>query len=109
MRCANPKCQTSMLDTQGGTMRMLELEMPPEARVAGSEWGFPVQCAPVRYFWLCEECSRVYQIRQWRHEGLLLEPRLTAAERPKVIHVSEPRRPVASQRTSSTAASTRIA
>ena len=109
MHCANPKCQASMLDAQGGTMKMLELDMPPEARVAGSEWGFPVQCAPVRYFWLCEDCSRIYRIRQWNLDGLLLEPRLIAGARPEVVSHVASRRPVASQRIGATAASARIA
>lgn len=73
MRCANPKCNEVMLDASGGTMKLLELDLPPEARVEGSEWGFPVLCAPSRYFWLCDDCSRLYRIRRWTRDGVRLE------------------------------------
>ncbi len=81
MRCANPKCNAAMMEAVGGTMTMLELELPPEARIERSEWGFPILCAPAKYFWLCEECSRLYLIRRWTTAGLLLQPRLVEASR----------------------------
>lgn len=78
MRCANSKCHADMQDLNGGTMRMLELEVPPEERITRSEWGFPVFCVPTRYFWLCEHCSHIFRIRRWTPAGLVLEPRLVA-------------------------------
>ncbi len=60
-------------------MKLLELDLPPEARVERSEWGFPVLSAPSRYFWLCEDCSRLYRIRVWTRDGVRLEPAFALA------------------------------
>lgn len=109
MRCANPKCNAVMLETVGGTMRLLELELPPEARTERSEWGFPILCVPTRYFWLCAECSRLYQIHQWTPEGLLLQPRMTEVPRQELVRAVPRRLPVASQRVRHGAEITRIA
>ena len=76
MNCANPKCGAVMQEMHGGTMRMLELEVPPEERIARSEWGFPILCVPTRYVWLCASCSRVFKLLRWTADGLILEPRL---------------------------------
>lgn len=96
MRCANPKCNAVMMDTQGGTMRLLELDIPPEARIERGEWGFPVLCVPTRYFWLCEDCSRLYRIRRWTTEGLRLEPVLVVSHSQENGGKAPARRPVAS-------------
>ncbi len=76
MNCANPECRAVMQEMHGGTVRMLELEVPPEERIARSEWGFPTLCVPTRYVWLCASCSRVFRLRRWTADGLILEPRL---------------------------------
>jgi hypothetical protein len=96
MRCANPKCNAAMMDTVGGTMTMLELELPPEARIERSEWGFPVLCVPAKYFWLCEECSRLYLIRRWTKAGLFLEPRLAEVSRREVLRAVSHKLPAGS-------------
>lgn len=96
MRCANPKCNAAMMEAAGGTMTMLELELPPEARIERSEWGFPILCVPAKYFWLCEECSRLYLIRRWTTAGLLLHPRLAEVSKPEVIRTVSRKPPVGS-------------
>lgn len=76
MRCANPDCRLMAHDLTSGSLRLLELEVSPEKRVIRSESGFPIVCVPSRYFWLCEQCSRLLRIRRWTEEGLLLECRM---------------------------------
>jgi hypothetical protein len=74
MQCANPKCRQDSQDLQDGVIRFLEMEVPPEERVVGSEWGFPVFSVATRYFWLCGVCSRILHIARWTQGGLILEP-----------------------------------
>lgn len=73
MRCSNPKCHQNAHDLQSGTLRLLEMDLPPEERVVRSEWGFPVCSAPSRYFWLCAKCSQSLRIKRWTMAGLVLE------------------------------------
>ena len=54
-------------------MRLLELAIPPEERVVRPKSGFPIVAVPSRYFWLCSQCSRIWKIKRWKPEGLLLE------------------------------------
>ena len=61
---------------QGGTLRLLELAVPVEDRVIRSDTGFPIVAVPSRYFWLCPECARSFEMRRWTADGLILEPRL---------------------------------
>lgn len=75
MKCANPDCERSMLYLRGGTLRLLEQECHPASRLRGEGDGFPVYTRPVRFFWLCPECSAKMSVRRWTGERLLLEPR----------------------------------
>ena len=74
MRCANSACGYDAQDLQDGTLRLLEVEVSPEERVMRSDGGFPVCAVLSKYFWLCAECSRIFNIRRWTHAGLVLEP-----------------------------------
>lgn len=94
MRCANADCNQPAHDLTTGTLRLLELDVPPEERVLRSDWGFPVCAVPSRYFWLCEYCSQFSNIRRWTKEGLILEFKVKAhSDRG---NVEEIRLPVAS-------------
>lgn len=73
MQCANPKCRTDALRLENGTLRLLEMEVPPEQRTVGADSGFPVFVVPTRYFWLCAACSRILTMRRWTSAGLVLE------------------------------------
>ena len=75
MRCANPECGLAAHDVTRGTLRLIELDVPPAARVMRSEWGFPICSVPSRYFWLCDKCSQILNIRCWTEEGLIFEHR----------------------------------
>lgn len=74
MQCVNPACGQDAENLHTGTLRMLELAIPPEERVVWSDSGFPVVVVPSRYFWLCSRCSRMWRMRRWTPAGLLLEP-----------------------------------
>jgi hypothetical protein len=73
MRCANPDCNLMSLDLTTGSLRLLELDVPPEERITRSDGGFPICCVPSRYFWLCEQCCEFLRIRSWTHDGLVFE------------------------------------
>lgn len=73
MQCANPKCRVDAHHLENGTLRLLEMEVPPEKRTVGADSGFPVCVVPTRYFWLCAECSRFLKMRRWTSAGLVLE------------------------------------
>jgi hypothetical protein len=64
MRRANPVCGLRSEDLHNGTLRLVELDVSPENRILGAEGGFPICSVPTRYFWLCEECSRVMTIKR---------------------------------------------
>lgn len=72
MQCANPKCRQDAEDLRRGSLRLIELELPPDERVVGQDTGFPVCAAPSKYFWLCERCSRVLSVR-WTTRGVIVE------------------------------------
>ena len=74
MRCANPTCRKDAQDVDRGSLHLLEMEVPLDERVVRAESGFPVLAAPVRFFWLCAECSRFFRLRRWTAAGLILEP-----------------------------------
>lgn len=76
MKCANPKCCRDAQHLSDGSLLLLEMDLPPEERLAGDEFGFPVCAAPSKYFWLCEACSRNLRIVGWTVAGPVLAPRL---------------------------------
>lgn len=79
MRCANPVCRKDAQDVDRGSLHLLEMEVPPDERVVRAESGFPIFAVPVRFFWLCAECSRFFRLRRWTATGLILEPIVKAA------------------------------
>ena len=98
MRCANPQCHQEAHSLQEGTLRLLELAVPPEERIVRSETGFPVVVVPSRYFWLCPECSRVYSIKRWTPAGLILDPRSSQEGEKSVLVKLPPSRSVSRSR-----------
>jgi len=74
MRCANSTCRKDAQDVSRGSLHLLEMELPPDERVVRADSGFPILAAPVRFFWLCAECSRLYRLKRWTAAGLILEP-----------------------------------
>ena len=74
MHCSNPDCRNEAQDLSRGTLRLLEMEVPPEERVTRSDYGFPVVAAPAKHFWLCAACARLFRLMRWTSAGLVLEP-----------------------------------
>lgn len=74
MRCANHQCDKLAEEFFGGTLWLVERDVPPTARLTGDESGFPVCAVPSRYFWLCRECSRSMAICGWTGTDVLLGP-----------------------------------
>lgn len=74
MRCANPHCERVADDFFTGTLWLVEQEVPPDARIAGDEGGFPVCVVPTRYFWLCPACSKVMEVRSWTPMEVVFGP-----------------------------------
>lgn len=74
MQCANPNCRKDAQDVGRGSLHLLEMEVPLDERVVGADSGFPILAAPVRFFWLCAECSRSFRLKRWTPAGLILEP-----------------------------------
>src|SRR3974390_737175 len=95
MQCANPKCNKSAHELTTGSLRLIELDVPPEQRVIRSDWGFPICSVPSRYFWLCEKCCQFLRIRRWTKKGVILECKVKEEAR----HTSyrETRTPVAQE------------
>lgn len=79
MHCVNPECRRDAQELEGGTLRLLELAIPPEERIIRADSGFPVVVVPSRYFWLCPKCSRQWRMKRWTRDGLVLEPNLPAS------------------------------
>lgn len=79
MHCANPACCCSAEDLTKGTLRLVELEVPPDERLIGIEGGFPVCVARSRYFWLCAKCSKLMRVTGWTATGVTLMQIRTAA------------------------------
>jgi hypothetical protein len=83
---------------QGGTLRLLELAVPVEERVIHSDTGFPIVAVPSRYFWLCPECTRSFEMRRWTPDGLILEFRLPENGRKALLVKVAPARSVVRSR-----------
>ncbi len=100
MRCANSECSRDLLDLPGGSVWLMQLEMPTNSSGHGYD-GFPICTQPTKYFWLCAECSRHFVLLRWTPFGLIpgknqSVPNRTAAVRlassltstPFSVHVS---------------------
>lgn len=74
MQCMNPNCRQEAQDLHTGTLRLLELAIPPLERVVRADGDFPVVAVPSRFFWLCSQCSRAWRMKCWTTAGLVLVP-----------------------------------
>jgi hypothetical protein len=54
---------------------MMELEKSSREFINGEDNGFPIPTQPVRYFWLCTDCSEKFILHRWTPSGLVLLPR----------------------------------
>jgi hypothetical protein len=75
MRCANPKCRCELFDMPGGSIWLLQLELPDDQPTGNSEEAFSTPALPQKYFWLCADCSRRFVLWRWTPSGVLLAQR----------------------------------
>ena len=73
MHCANPNCRVIAEELLKGRLKLLEFETAPDERLLYSSGGFPVCSARTRYFWLCQKCSHLFDIKKWNSSGVILE------------------------------------
>jgi len=74
MRCANSECGRNAQHLFEGTLWLVELDVPPGARIVGDESGFPICVVPSRYFWLCPDCSRSMKVHGWTSKEIIVRP-----------------------------------
>lgn len=75
MHCANPDCRCDTFHLPGGTLWRMELEQSSDQLIEEEDNGFPIRILPLKYFWLCVECSQRFVLSQWTPVGIVLTPR----------------------------------
>ena len=75
MHCANPDCCCDTFDLPGGSLWWMELEESRDQPIENEDNGFPICILPLKYFWLCAECSQRFVLSQWTPTGIVLVPR----------------------------------
>jgi hypothetical protein len=75
MHCANPDCCCDTFDLPGGTLWRMELEESRTQPIENEDNGFPIRILPLKYFWLCDDCSKRFVLSQWTPTGMVLAPR----------------------------------
>jgi hypothetical protein len=75
MVCANPKCRCELFDMPGGSIWLLQLELPGDHATGTGEEAFSAPTSPEKYFWLCAACSRRFVLWRWTPSGIFLAQR----------------------------------
>ena len=75
MHCANPDCCCDTFDLPGGSLWRMELEESCDQPIENEDNGFPIHILPLKYFWLCGECSQRFVLSRWTPNGIVLAPR----------------------------------
>lgn len=71
MVCANPECVAELKYLRGG--RLFLMERQTVITREGARASAPRRSAGTRrYFWLCEDCAKVYSIQRWTDAGIEL-------------------------------------
>lgn len=72
MSCANPECKAELKYLRGGRLFLME-RRPSLAQHTTHD---PLRPKPPvmmrRYFWLCENCAKIYSIQRWTDDGIEL-------------------------------------
>ena len=72
MRCVNPDCCCGIFDQPGGSIWLMQLEVPRDQPTDCTDFEFPVPTSPTKYFWLCPECDRRFILSRWTPTGVSL-------------------------------------
>ncbi len=75
LQCVNPACSSSEFDQPGGSIWLMEFEVSHRELSGGDDNGFPINSMPLKYFWLCVECSQIFVLSRWTDAGIVLAPR----------------------------------
>lgn len=75
MHCANSECHCELFDMPGGSIWLLQLELPREPSTGYSEDAFTLVASQQKYFWLCAPCSRRFVLCRWTPSGVVLAQR----------------------------------
>ena len=71
MVCANPECVAELKYLRGGRLFLMERQTVVSGE--GGSTPAPKRSANMRrYFWLCEDCAKVYSIQRWTDAGIEL-------------------------------------
>lgn len=68
MKCANPLCSAKGLYLRSGSLHMID-------SIVGSEQSPERQVIQRKIVWLCETCTRLFEVETWRPPGQQLQPR----------------------------------
>jgi hypothetical protein len=90
MLCANPDCCCDTFDQPGGSLWLMELEESRDRSIESEDNGFPIRTLPLKYFWLCVECSQRFSLSQWTPEGIVLTPRRNLVQHSVARHAESP-------------------
>lgn len=75
MHCANLDCCCDTFDQPGGSLWLMELELSRDEAIESDDNGFPICSLPMKYFWLCVECSQRFVLSHWTAAGIVLTPK----------------------------------
>ena len=90
MHCANPDCCCDTFDRPGGSLWLMELEASRDQPIESEDNGFPIRILPLKYFWLCIECSQRFVLSQWTPTGIVLAPRRSLVQRGTARYAESP-------------------
>lgn len=77
MQCSNPDCRSHSPYLRSGSLHPLQLEVP-DSEPTAEERAFAMRAKPLRFFWLCQECSQQFILTKWTAAGLVLAHRMRA-------------------------------
>jgi len=72
MQCANPQCSKELLYFREGRLELLELESHAEDKFRPDDGAFAIRSFPRRFFWLCGDCAKTYNVKRWTPSGLIV-------------------------------------
>lgn len=90
MHCANSDCCCDTFDLPGGSLWRMELEEPGDQPIENEDNGFPIRIQPLKYFWLCDECSQRFALSRWTPTGIVLAPRCNIIQLSVAMYMESP-------------------
>ena len=72
MICANPDCYCGLFDKPGGSIWLMQLEVPRDQTADSMDYEFQATMRPMKYFWLCPDCDQHFILSRWTPTGVSL-------------------------------------